>query len=58
MFDIQNRRYIGNKFKLMDWISELINENCPNCHSLTEHFKGNNKKNDSNKRDRKKYFSK
>ena len=31
---------------------------CPNCHSLTEHFKGNNKKNDSNKRDRKKYFSK
>lgn len=40
MFDIQNRRYIGNKFKLMDWISELINENCPNCHSFFDVFAG------------------
>ena len=34
MFDIQNRRYIGNKFKLMDWISELIDKNCEKCHSF------------------------
>lgn len=40
MFDIQNRRYIGNKFKLMDWISELIDENCPNCHSFFDVFAG------------------
>jgi adenine-specific DNA-methyltransferase len=28
MFDIQNRRYIGNKTKLMDWINEIIIKNC------------------------------
>lgn len=28
MFNIFNRRYVGNKNKLMDWIFELINENC------------------------------
>ena len=40
MFDIQNRRYIGNKYKLMDWISDLINKNCPNCHSFFDVFAG------------------
>jgi adenine-specific DNA-methyltransferase len=40
MFDIQNRRYIGNKFKLMKWISELIDENCPNCRSFFDVFAG------------------
>ena len=40
MFDIQNRRYIGNKFKLMDWISDLIDENCKNCHSFFDVFAG------------------
>ena len=28
MFDIQNRRYTGCKYKLMDWIKELILEKC------------------------------
>lgn len=28
MFDIQNRRYTGCKYKLMDWIKPLILENC------------------------------
>lgn len=40
MFDIQNRRYIGNKFKLMSWISELINDNCEKCHSFFDVFAG------------------
>ena len=40
MFDIQNRRYTGNKFKLMDWISKLIDEYCPNCHSFFDVFAG------------------
>lgn len=40
MFNIQNRRYTGNKFKLMDWISKLIDDNCPNCHSFFDVFAG------------------
>ena len=40
MFDIQNRRYIGNKYKLMEWISTLIDENCPNCKSFFDVFAG------------------
>lgn len=40
MFDIQNRRYIGNKFKLMDWISNLIDKNCDKCHSFFDVFAG------------------
>ncbi len=40
MFDIQNRRYIGNKYKLMPWISKLIEENCPDCKSFFDVFAG------------------
>ncbi len=40
MFDIQNRRYTGNKHKLMPWISELICENCKDCHSFFDVFAG------------------
>ena len=40
MFNIQNRRYTGNKFKLMKWISKLIDENCVNCHSFFDVFAG------------------
>ncbi len=28
MFDINNRRYTGSKYKLLDWIEELILQNC------------------------------
>lgn len=28
MFSISNRRYTGSKYKLLDWIEELILENC------------------------------
>ena len=27
-FDLQNRRYIGNKYKIIDWIFDLIDKNC------------------------------
>lgn len=27
-FDVWNRRYTGSKYKLADWIVELVNENC------------------------------
>lgn len=28
MYDINNRRYTGSKYKLLDWIEELILNNC------------------------------
>lgn len=40
MFSIENRRYIGNKFKLMPWIRELIIKKCDNCRSLFDVFAG------------------
>ena len=27
-FHLQNRRYIGNKYKLLDWIFENVQTNC------------------------------
>ena len=40
MFDIQNRRYTGNKYKLMEWIEKLIDSNCKNCTSFFDVFAG------------------
>lgn len=40
MFEIESRRYVGNKFKLMSWISELLLSNCPECHSFFDVFAG------------------
>lgn len=40
MFDIQNRRYIGNKYKLMSWISQLIKDNCKGCKTFFDVFAG------------------
>ena len=37
---INNRRYIGSKYKLMPWIKELILENCPEHDSLFDVFGG------------------
>ncbi|MBN19112.1 MAG: adenine methyltransferase [Chloroflexi bacterium] len=28
MFNLQNRRYIGNKYKLLDWIFDNVEKNC------------------------------
>lgn len=37
---IQNRRYLGNKYKLLAFIEEIINTHCPNTHSLMDIFAG------------------
>lgn len=39
-FDINNRRYTGSKFKITDWIGDIINENCPKCDSFCDLFAG------------------
>jgi len=37
---INNRRYLGNKYKLLDFIKEVINENCSNVNSFADIFSG------------------
>ncbi len=40
MFGIENRRYIGNKFKLMPWIKEIVHKECKDSKSLFDVFAG------------------
>ena len=40
MLNIQNRRYLGNKYKLLDFIEETIEEHCPRVESLFDVFAG------------------
>lgn len=40
MFNIQNRRYLGNKFKLSEFIEWVIQNNCNNIHSVADIFAG------------------
>lgn len=40
MLSIQNRRYLGNKFKLLDFIEKTINEHCPGTESIMDAFAG------------------
>lgn len=40
MLNIQNRRYLGNKYKLLDFIEETIQEHCPGVESLFDVFAG------------------
>lgn len=37
---IQNRRYLGNKYKLIDFIKKTIKENCPGISSFFDAFAG------------------
>lgn len=39
-FNISNRRYLGNKYKLLDWIKRTVDENCTNVHSFFDVFSG------------------
>ncbi len=39
-FSIENRRYIGNKSKLNDWIMQIIQSNSHNAHSFCDIFAG------------------
>ena len=38
--EIQNRRYLGNKFKLLDFISEVVKENCSDIVTVADVFSG------------------
>lgn len=35
-FNISNRRYLGNKYKLLDWIKQIVNENCVDVNSFSK----------------------
>lgn len=37
---INNRRYLGNKYKLLPFISDIVNTECKNIHSFADIFAG------------------
>ena len=37
---IQNRRYLGNKFRLLDFIIKIVSENCPDTKTFADIFAG------------------
>lgn len=37
---IQNRRYLGNKFKLLDFITQVVDENCSDISTVADVFAG------------------
>ncbi|MCU0652146.1 MAG: DNA repair protein RadC, partial [Candidatus Omnitrophica bacterium] len=39
-FQLQNRRYIGNKYKLIDWIFSIVDKECQEKVSFTDIFAG------------------
>lgn len=39
-FHVANRRYIGSKSKLVDWIKGIILQECQDCHSFFDVFAG------------------
>lgn len=38
--NIQNRRYLGNKFKLLDFIAKVVSENCSDISTVADIFAG------------------
>lgn len=39
-FNISNRRYLGNKYKLLGWIKEVVEHNCVDVNSFFDVFSG------------------
>lgn len=37
---INNRRYLGNKFALSEFITQVVNENCQNIKTIVDIFSG------------------
>lgn len=37
---INNRRYLGNKYKLIPFIKEIVEQECPNIHTVADIFAG------------------
>ena len=40
MFEINNRRYLGSKTKLLNFIEEIIEKHCHDCKSFMDLFGG------------------
>ncbi|RIY36840.1 DNA adenine methylase [Psittacicella gerlachiana] len=40
MFEINNRRYLGSKFKLLSFIQEIVDKHCKNCQTFVDLFAG------------------
>lgn len=40
MFNIENRRYVGNKHKLMKWIKKEVDNKCKDCYTFFDVFAG------------------
>lgn len=40
VFNIHNRRYLGNKYKLLSWIKQIVDENCQDFESFFDVFSG------------------
>lgn len=38
---INNRRYLGNKYKLLPFITKVVTEECSNIKSVADIFAGN-----------------
>jgi len=39
-FNISNRRYLGNKYKLLNWIKSIVDSHCNNVESFFDVFSG------------------
>lgn len=39
-YELKNRRYLGSKNKLIDFISKIVSDNCKNMHSFCDLFGG------------------
>lgn len=39
-FKISSRRYLGNKYKLLGWIKNIVDENCTDINSFFDVFSG------------------
>lgn len=40
MLEIQNRRFLGNKYRLLEFIDEVVSQNCPDAKSIFDVFAG------------------
>lgn len=40
LFNINNRRYLGNKYKLLEWIKQVVDANCTDVHTFFDVFAG------------------
>ncbi len=44
-FQLQNRRFLGNKYKLLEFIENIVDEKCGSCNSFCDIFAGTGMRN-------------